>query len=479
MASSRLLNPNGLDVTSKRNGSKILPLSLICSPGIRMNNALRLAVALLCITVLAPLAQAQTDAEKRQEDLSQFRRDFFEKDRSFSPAARREAEEKLAELSTRLASIGQTEFELSLSRIAALTDNGHSGGSPSSRSRRYERVDMRLTPFGEDFYILRAKAENADLLGARLVAIDGVSIATLRPMYRALDGGTPAWRDRTAPFFLESPPQLRALGVGKSDAPPVYGFITLDGKSVERSFTVSPTGADRVGGDATRWMFPVLAPLEDRAWKTLIEPDRAPWALQEPLNRLRVRHDAALNAVVIDMRQANNSAQLRLRDYFQSVEKLIEETKPQHLVFDLRLNGGGDLTQTRDFAERLPRLVKGRIFAFTSPWTFSAAISTLGYLKQAAPERVTIVGEAVGDRLEFFAEGKSATLKHSNERFSYATERHDYRGGCAKFDDCHRNVVSRPIAVPSLDPDIAAPWTIEAYRAGRDPAMEAVAKALR
>ncbi len=439
------------------------------------------AVGLLCLVAHAALAQAPTDAEKRKEDLTQFRRDFFDKDKSYSPAARREAAQQLVELEKNLAALGQTEFELSMSRIAALGDNGHSGGSPSSRSRRYERADLRLVPFGEDFYVLRVKSENADLLGARLVSIDGVPMSMLRPIYRSLEGGTAAWRDRTAPYFLESPPQLRALGVAKDKAPspPVYGFVTVEGKTVERTFTVSPAGADRVGGNATRWMFPVLAPLEDRAWKTLVEPDRAPWALQEPVNRLRVRHDAALNAVVIDMRQSNNSAEVKLRDYFGAVEKLIEETKPVHLVLDLRLNGGGDLTQTRDFAERLPKLVKGRLFALTSPWTFSAAISTLGYLKQAAPDRVTIVGEAVGDRLEFFAEGKSTALKHSGERFLHATERHDYRGGCAKFDDCHRAVVSRPIAVASLDPDIAAPWTIEAYRAARDPAMEAVAKAIR
>lgn len=446
-----------------------------------MKNVQRLAVALLCVFAQAALAQTLTDVEKRKEDLTQFRRDFFEKDRSYSPTARREAEQRLVEIEKDISSIGQIEFELSLARIAALTDNGHSGGSPSARSRRYERVDVRLTPFGEEFYVLRVKAENADLLGARLVSIDGMPMSTLRPIYRSLEGGTPAWRDRTAAYFLESPPQLRALGVGKEKgaSPPVYGFVTVDGKSVERTFTVSPAGADRVGGNSTRWMFPVLAPLEDRAWKTLLEPDRAPWALQEPVNRLRMRHDTALNAVVIDMRQSSSSGDAKLKDYFQAVEKLIEETKPQHLVLDLRLNGGGDLTQTRDFAERLPKLVKGRIFALTSPWTFSAAISTLGYLKQAAPDRVTIVGEAVGDRLVFFAEGKSTTLKHSREGFLHATERHDYRNGCAKFDDCHRPVVSRPIAVTSLDPDIAAPWTIEAYRAARDPAMEAVAKAIQ
>jgi hypothetical protein len=445
-------------------------------------------ISFVTLTVLAgceslpALSQPAGDFEKRLEDLAQFRSQYFERDKSYSPAARAEAERQLQALAKNAPAMSQLAFDLALTRIGALSDNGHSGGSPSARSRRLERVDMRLTPFGEDFYVLRVredKGENTDLLGARLVSIDGVPLDQLRSICRTLEGGTDAWRDRWAPYVLESPPQLRALGVGKGDAPPVYGFVTLDGKRVERTFSVSPGGADRVGGNATRWMFPVLAPLEDRAWKTLLDPSRAPWSLQEPTNRLRMRHDAALNAVVIEMRQMSNSESVRLRDYFSAVEKLIAETRPTHLVLDIRLNGGGDLTQTRDFAERLPKLVTGRIFVLTSPWTFSAAISTLGYLKQSAPERVTVVGEPVGDRLEFWAEGKGITLKHSKEGYRYSTERHDYRYGCAKVDDCHRNVVTRPIAVATLDPDIAAPWTIDAYRAGRDPAIEAVAKAIR
>jgi hypothetical protein len=438
-----------------------------------------LAVLVLSFAAGAAGAQSLTDEAKRKEDLAQFRQEFFEKDRSFTPANRRSGLQMLGELEQSIDTIGQTKFELSLARVAALADNGHSGSSTAARSRRYDRVDVRFTPFGEDFYVLRVKAEHADLLGARLIAIDGVPLSRLRTLYRSLEGGTPAWRDRAAPYLLESPPQLRALGVGKETTTPVYGFVTMDGKEVERTFSVSPAGADRVGGNATRWMFPVLAPLEDRAWKTLLQVEQAPWALQEPVNRLRTRHVAELKAVVIDMRQSMSTAEFKLKDYFQTVERLVEETRPAHLILDLRFNGGGDLTQMRDFAEKLPKLVEGRIFALTSPWTFSAAISTLGYLKQSAPDRVTIVGEAVGDRLVFFAEGKSTLLKHSKERFLYATERHDYRNGCAAFDDCHKPVVSRPIAVPSLDPDIKAPWTIEAYRAGRDPALEAVAKALR
>jgi hypothetical protein len=60
----------------------------------------------------------------------------------------------------------------------------------------------------------------------------------------------------------------------------------------------------------------------------------------------------------------------------------------------------------------------------------------------------------------------------------FSTERHDYRNGCRAYTDCHNAVVRYPIAVNSLAPDIAAPWTFEAYRARRDPGMEAVAKAL-
>jgi hypothetical protein len=60
----------------------------------------------------------------------------------------------------------------------------------------------------------------------------------------------------------------------------------------------------------------------------------------------------------------------------------------------------------------------------------------------------------------------------------HATQRHDYRNGCKAYTDCHPPVVQYPIAVPTLAPEIAAPWTFATYRASRDPAIDAVAKAL-
>ena len=83
------------------------------------------------------------------------------------------------------------------------------------------------------------------------------------------------------------------------------------------------------------------------------------------------------------------------------------------------------------------------------------------------------------NRLDFHAEGGVIELPYSHAALLSATERHDYRTGCQNIENCHGSVVRHPIAVESLAPDIEAPWTIEAYRAGRDPAMEAVTAALR
>ena len=78
-----------------------------------------------------------------------------------------------------------------------------------------------------------------------------------------------------------------------------------------------------------------------------------------------------------------------------------------------------------------------------------------------------------------WAEGDIVELPHSGAAMLNATERHDYQTGCRPYDDCHGPVVRHPISVPALDPDLAAPWTLEAYRDGRDPGMEAIVAALR
>ena len=114
------------------------------------------------------------------------------------------------------------------------------------------------------------------------------------------------------------------------------------------------------------------------------------------------------------------------------------------------------------------------IYVLTSPWTFSAAITTVAALKDEGGRQVIIVGEEVGDRLDFWAEGGSFELPNAFLLANYAAGRHVYDGPCRNLNQCFWLDYRYPVRVSSLAPDIAAPLTFAAYRENRDPAMEAV-----
>jgi hypothetical protein len=440
---------------------------------------------LLLLLWCAPVACAQRSAPAARlsvadmrEDLAVFRRDFMDRDRSYPAPARAEAEARLARLDSALDRVTRVEFELALDRIVALADNGHTSAFAPVRASHWNRVPFRLLAFGEDFRVVRARAAQADLLGAKLVTIDGRPITQARDTARTLNGGTSAWRDRFVPFFLESPEQMHALAVAREAAGATYGFETLDGRTVSRRIDAEPA-ATSGGAPMHGQMLPELVPIEVSGWRTLLAPNTVPWSVAEPNEPFRLRRAPELDALMIDFRVNVDAAGRAIADFLAQVTEAIRSAHPRHLVLDMRLNGGGNLQTTRGFMKSLPTLVPGTVFVLTSPWTFSAAISSVGYVKQAAPARVTIVGEEAGDRLMFFAEGRPFMLSHSGAMILYASQRHDYHTGCRGYPDCHAAVAQYPIAVETLKPEIAAPWTIEAYRSGRDPAMEAVAAAVK
>lgn len=450
------------------------------------------ACAIVALLALTPACAAQEHAEQaraelahgpeaagRIADIAVFREQFLAPDRAYSDAARAEAERRLTALEARAGAVTQVQFELEIAQIVALADNGHTAFFAPPRSRRYNRVDVRLYPFGEDFYVLRATEANADLLGARLVAIDGQPIARARDAARTLVGGIPSWRDRWAPYFLESPEQMHGLGVANAAGAATYRFQLRDGSTVERQLSGQPPADTRSRITVMRALSPERFPDEGEGWRTLLSTDAAPWSLRETDNPFRWRAAPEIDGMVIEFRANNNAGGRTIAAAQEEFRAAIAAERPRNLVLDMRLNGGGDLNTTRDFMKSLPELVPGRIFVLTSPWTFSAAITSTGYLEQVAPERVTIVGEAVGDRLDFHSEGDVTTLPNSDIMVLNATERHDYVTGCRNIENCHGPVVRNPISVPTLAPDIQAPWTLETYLSGRDPAMDAVAADLR
>lgn len=434
--------------------------------------------AFLLVAAGTALSQ-DSAADGRRSDLATFRQEFFARDRSYGTAQRAEATARLEQLERQLATISTAHLELELTRIVALADNGHTNAVAALRSRRFPRIPVRFVPFGDQFHVLRARADHADLLGARLVAIDGRSVADVRRVAHSLWGGTPAYRDRFVSFAFESPDQLRFLGLAKAPDVATYRFELRNGRTVDRMISAEPPDPAREFWGTGRWLYPQPLDADGSAWRMLGTGAETPWALQDAAQPFRLRTAPELDAIVIELRANRDVRGQPIAAFLARATAEIRTRAPRNVVLDMRANGGGDLNTTRDFVQSLPTLVSGRIFVLTSPWTFSAAISSVGYLKQAGGSRVTIVGEMAGDRLEFWAEGREVRLPHSGLTVGYSTERHDYKDGCRAYRDCHGSVVRHAISVASLVPDILAPWTIDAYMAGRDPGMEAIARALR
>jgi hypothetical protein len=454
-------------------------------------SSLRRALALtLCLAAAARTAHAQhgdagggpsaspPSSESMRADLAAFRTEFMAREKSFAPAARAEAERRLAALEQALPTTSAVHFEVTLAQVAALADNGHTHIAPGGLAMRHNRAAVRFTPFGESFRVLRATPAQSELLGARLVAVDGHDMTALIAAARTLAGGTAAWRDRAANVAFESPELLHELGMATSPDAALYTFELRDGRRVERRLTGERGRTDSPPAATSRWLSPDVLDGEGTSWRALLTVDATPWALREPSAPFRWRAAPEIQGLVIQMRQTFDAPGQTVQAFAGEMRAEIERSKPTNVVLDMRHNGGGDLTKARAFMQALPGLVPGRVFVLTSLWTFSAAISSVGYLKQAGGEKVVIVGEEVGDRLEFFAEGRGTELPNSKMRFGLATQRHDYKTGCRGFTDCHFNVKLFPIAVPTLAPEVAAPWTFEAYAAGRDPGMEAVGRAV-
>jgi hypothetical protein len=443
--------------------------------------------------------------EWQLEDIAAFRERFLAVDRAFTPETRAMAEERLSRLERTSEPLSPIAFSVELCRIAALADNGHTGCVPTPVGREicrqwsviegtdpqrcvlqptpfeipdFKYVPIAFHPFGEEFNVVRVVAERADLLGARLVMVENKPIESIRETLRSFAGGPVARRDSAAARVLASPEQLQAVGLIPNSDAVVYELITQKGERIKRRFA--------------------LAQPSEKAATLLSLPDesRASWAFQQPMERFRFRDAPEINAVIIQLRQHVDAGKMKLATFLETSEKQRVQLGRKNVVLDMRFNGGGNLMLTRDFIRQWPEHVPGQFFVLTSRQTGSAAIASIAYLKQAGADRVVIVGEPVGDRLMFFSDGRAIRLPNSGRYFMTAIARMDFRDGCRQYDDCFAGIAQPgrpasplpaglesidrlPIAIASLEPDVAAPWTIESWLMGTDPMMDAVTELVR
>jgi hypothetical protein len=408
--------------------------------------------------------------EAQHQDLDYFAK-LVAMDRSYSTEARAQAQRRIAELADSKTVVPRPNFRVALMEIAALADNGHTRVDSDSGADPME-LPVRVAAFSDGMYVLHATKAYADLLGGKIVSIDGHRTDDVMARLEQLRGGTAQWRKVSGEVYITWQDVLVGAGIAPDMGHSTWTVTSPSGTTVTRTLTPYRPSGDEPDMNRTY----SNEPLKDLGadW-VAYQPDRAlPITFSDfdkTFRRVRLPHSCVM---LIQFRSNDDVGNNRIMDFEAATKADMQADKPCQLIFDNRFNDGGNLTKTIFFAKTLPSLIApgGHIYLLTSGMTFSAGITTTALIKHAGGDRVTILGEPVGDRLAFFAEGRRGCIPNYPLCFHYETGKHDYGHSCRDWDTCFWLNWLLPLRVKTLQPDETITTSFDDWRQGRDPVFE-------
>ena len=392
-------------------------------------------------------------------------------DRSFTPEAATKFEAQRQALLAKAATLTPAQLEMEVSRLVALSDNGHT--TVGRRLRRLQRAPVRVQWFEEGLFVVRAAQPQAELVGRKVLRINGKTPEELLAAFTPYVSGTAEHAKATIPIFLVSPTAFAGVWPAMPADKLELTFETEGGKPETIVLASEAPDPETAYPFPDRDYAPQQSPTEKEPWAAVLadrkdlplvlrDPDHSLYHVALPGDGLYIH----LNATTDDDRG----------DLGAQLAKLMSTVEPGTLrfaVLDLRFNGGGDYTKTLAFTKDLPKKVApdGKVYILTDHGTFSAALVTTARAKYFAGSRAVILGEKLGDRGQFWAEaGSPIVLPNSKIRVFFATGYHDWEHGCGWNDVSRCFWLNVPYDVPAGDlaPKEPVAWKFADYRAGRD-----------
>ena len=343
-------------------------------------------------------------------------------------------EKAVADLDKQIPVLNDTQIVFGFAKLFAMIGDGHTA---LYWNWVYGAVPMRLFWFGKELRVVKTDANFPRTNGAKVVKIGGVPIEEIYKRSQPYIS-----QDETPQFILEAnaamlvyPAFLSQIGAAKSNEKAVYEFVDAKGKRF--SLELAAVSTDKI-----QWVYPYeTAPLwlsnEDKPLAYKYLPD----------------------SQTVYMQFQSYPRRKEFKKFSDDFFAFLDKTEIKKLVFDLRLNGGGDFTRGRDFfikqlKERKNLTEKGKLFVIAGRRTFSAGMSNAADFRNEFG--AILVGEPTGQKPNGFSENRNFRLPNSHFDAAVSTEIYKF----AETD------------TPGLIPDrlIEPDWN--STKAGRDPAME-------
>ncbi len=213
----------------------------------------------------------------------------------------------------------------------------------------------------------------------------------------------------------------------------------------------------------------------DASYLPALQPEGCPPYLRHPEKNYWFEYMPEYRAIYLQYNRSQESQDsMTMSEFTDSLLNAIEQRKPDARIFDLRFNTGGNLEVGTPLVKRVAeKLGPLPVFVITGCTTFSAGITHVAQLKQWT--RASIVGEPVGDDLDFWAEGGNLMLPNSKLTTHYANGFHAYSN--REYPD--RRPYLLDLNVDSVRPDVVVEPSWTDYIQGRDPVLDTVAERIR
>ncbi|MDQ6438202.1 peptidase S41 [Mesorhizobium sp. LHD-90] len=443
---------------------------------------LRTATVGFTLAAVSPVhaGDVQLTPAQMREDLIFLKEEWAPLDKSFSDLQRKEFNQYVDDTAAATEHLTPEAFALEVMRAVAIARNGHTNANIGPFLG--DDLPVRAWSFSDGLHIVKTHPDFERLLGARIDRIGSYTTQEALDHVRLYLSGTDQRARFLAPGYLVTPAVLKQIGAVDDAARVPLTVRFPDGRT--ETVEIAPIGDDDPGDERKASLnrgYSVLIPDDENVpgrWRHLLDGRRGLPPLYGKRSDVQWQFLGASGEVLyIRNDTAKSLDETPLSDKLGGVVlgKILPE-RPKFIVVDLRLNNGGDFFNTILFSQALPRLVPpdGHVFVLVGRATFSAGITTAAMLKGSGGDKVTLVGEPMGDGGQFWSEGKYVELPNSKIPVRYSPQFHDYERGCFDTADCYWATVAFGPRGISIAPEISVDLSFQAYAEGRDPALETV-----
>jgi hypothetical protein len=391
--------------------------------------------------------------------------DFFERRMKqmhwdlYANISESEFKKELEQLQRDVPSLKDHQVLLRLKKLVARVGDGHTTMSV----RRPDETTVPSLPvilyqFTDGLYVRAADEAHKDLLGARVLKfgkLDAPQAFERVKAYCSVDN-VMGYLDGV-PLLLSSPLILEAIGASDTTERAELTVRPRDGaeRTVKLDAIRVTVGAHGQKSETENW---------PRAHELPGAP--VPLYLQKRESTLWREYVPERKLLYVFFGAIADPADSTIERFARELSDFIESNDVQHLVIDMRTNGGGDTGLVLPLVHGLIACDKvnqpGKLFVIIGRRTFSAAQNTVNMIETHT--KATFVGEPTGSRPNFVGESTWFLLPYHGNRVYCSSRYWQFR-------------VSTDKRI-WVEPQLAAPLSFAQYVENRDPAMEAISRAI-